>query len=487
MHKSIIVFFLMACGLAGTLAAQGRAGDPTDVIARVGDQAITFGQINTMLNSSAIVGLSLPALGTPERDTARILVLDKVISANLLYLDALRQGLDKDPTYRRGVKRFADGILSGLYIQRNLSGDISVTDEEVQTFYSKSMATGVELTDDVRAGIEATLRKRKLKEHMAAQRKQLREGVDVVVYENNIALAGDAARGGSVPVARVGGETVTWGEVKSTVVAVGKGATKRNPLAMEDDVRLRALQSEIDTRILAQKARAAGLEDDPRYQARLKEYRKTRLINLHRANLAREMAPSEQALKAYYEQNRGRLAAPEVRKVQMVVLDSEEQAETVKARLEAGEMTMFQAASSHSIAPEAKQNLGEIGWVTQGTAPPALDKAIFSLGPAEIGGPVKSPAGWHLVMVQDVREAQHDSFDDPATRKLARRTYIHEKLDEYAVNLRKNVFPVEVYEDVIVRLAQQEADMVGRLAEKAKGPSSVTRQRIQEYQELMKR
>ena len=52
-----------------------------------------------MLNSSAVVGISVPALGTPGRDTARIVVLDKVISANLLYLDALRQGLDKDPVF----------------------------------------------------------------------------------------------------------------------------------------------------------------------------------------------------------------------------------------------------------------------------------------------------------------------------------------------------------------------------------------------------
>ena len=33
----------------------------TDVIARVGNETITFSQLNTMLNSSAMVGLSIPA------------------------------------------------------------------------------------------------------------------------------------------------------------------------------------------------------------------------------------------------------------------------------------------------------------------------------------------------------------------------------------------------------------------------------------------
>ena len=37
-----------------------KVGEPLDVIARVGDQTITFTEINTMINSAAIVGLSMP-------------------------------------------------------------------------------------------------------------------------------------------------------------------------------------------------------------------------------------------------------------------------------------------------------------------------------------------------------------------------------------------------------------------------------------------
>jgi hypothetical protein len=102
-----------------------------DVIARVGDQTITFSEINTALNSSAIVGLSIPAVGTPERDTTRIVLLDRFVSANLLYLDALKQGVDKDPDYQRAITRFSDAILAGLYRKRNQGGDIPVSEEEV--------------------------------------------------------------------------------------------------------------------------------------------------------------------------------------------------------------------------------------------------------------------------------------------------------------------------------------------------------------------
>ncbi len=59
-----------------------------------------------------MVGLSLPALGTPERDTVRITLLDKVVSANLIYLDAMRKGVDKDPQYQRAIQRFGTAMLA---------------------------------------------------------------------------------------------------------------------------------------------------------------------------------------------------------------------------------------------------------------------------------------------------------------------------------------------------------------------------------------
>ena len=83
---------------AGIAAGTGRReGEPMDVIARVGDQAITFNEINTMINSAAIVGLSMPELGSPDRDTVRLTLLDKLITSNLLYMDANQKGFDKEP------------------------------------------------------------------------------------------------------------------------------------------------------------------------------------------------------------------------------------------------------------------------------------------------------------------------------------------------------------------------------------------------------
>jgi len=458
---------------------------PGDVIAKVGDQTITFNEINTALNSSAVVGVSIPALGTPERDTVRIMLLDRFVSANLLYLDARKQGLDLDPAYRREVERFDNAILAGLYRQHRLVGEIPVSEEEVQAYSEKTMVPGTELTPDIRAGIESKLRREKVKQKLANARPQIRDGVSVAVHAEDLALAGDAARANSVSLAEIDGEPVIWGAVKDKIIAAGKGAVMADPLASEEDARRRALETEIDVRIMARKARAMGLDQDPLYVARISEFHKTRLINLHREHLVERMAPTDEELKAFYETNRASIAVPEARKVQMVVLNTREEADAIKARLDAGEITLYQAALEHSIAAKARDDLGEIGWVYQGDTVPALDAAIFGLGPGAISAPVETPAGWHLVTVQDVQEAKLDDLGDAATRKLTRRRYLDQKLNAYVVDLRQNAFPVEVYQDVLVRLAQQEADMVEDLADKGRQPGSVTEQRVKELGKLL--
>ena len=53
------------------------------------------------------------------------------------------------------------------------------------------------------------------------------------------------------------------------------------------------------------------------------------------------------------------------------------------------------------------------------------------------------------------------------------------------VELRKNEFAVEVYEDRMIQLAQREADMVKAMTEKAQQPGSVTEERVKELQKFL--
>lgn len=490
----ISAVLLLPVGLGQVAGASTDEADPDkaspgidyDVIAKVGDQKIHFSEINVAMNSSAIVGVSIPALGTPDRDTARITLLDRFVSANLLYLDAIKQGTDKEPAYQKAVTRFSDAILAGLYRKHIQAGEIPVSKEEIQAWYKQNVSADTkELNDDVSLQIESKLRRQKLHDRMASADASLRDDVKVVVYPENLDIKGDAERASDTPLATVGEETITWGEISDRIISAGKGATIADPLAFEDTARRDVLEREIDQRILVQKARLAGLEQDPTYQRRLREYSKTLLIVQHREKLAKQWQPNDEEITAWYEQNRKRFVVPEARKIQMVVLGSKVEAESIKARIDAGEITLYQAARDYSKAANADQNLGDVGWINQGDMVSMLDKAIFALEPGILSDPIESSAGWHLVKVVEINDAKYTDITDVTTRKLTLRDYMHSKQDQYTAELRKNSFPVEVYQDRLIQLAQSEADMVKTLAEKAKQPGSVTQQRIEEIQKMM--
>ena len=433
---------------ASTTADEGPPKD--DIIARVGDEDITFSLLNTMLNSSAIVGLSIPALGTPERDQTRLTLLDKVISANLLYLDAQKHGLDRDPEYLQGLQSFSDGMLIMIYKRRHAGDMIAVSEDEVKAFFDDNMAPGTEWNDDTRMAIESRLRKQKLDSSGGKLRQQVREGTKVSVSVSELDPADDQVRHDSEIVAHIDDEPITWGDVKLRL---------SHPVASKSvESRVAVLDNMLDQRIMISKARAEGLDQDPAYQRAYKEFKKVRLINLHRGRLVEKLQPSDKEVRAYYQENRDTLMVPEQRKLQVVVLETREDAEAIKQMIESGTITMFQAAQEHSIIPASDKTLGVIGWVSQGTGFEELDKMAFSLGPGEIGGPVETPNGWHLAQVQDVQDAVYDDIDDERTYRMTRRQMIKQRLNDYVVALREESFPVEVYDTKLSYHMQKEID-----------------------------
>ena len=432
--------------------SQVPEGVARDAVASVGDQTISYSQLNTQLNSSAVVGVSVPVLGSPERRTVMLTVLDKVISANLLYLDAIKRGVDQDPAYREELETFADAILGELYRRQYLVGEIEVTPEEVDAYIAENFAADAEKSEQLRMSVEATIRNERYAERIADNRERLRDGIEVRIHTENLEPTDDAARGDDTPVAELGGERITWGETKRRLTTLNNSADVQK--------RVVSLDSLIDQRLTARKGREAGLDQDPAYERRVGEFRKTRLLNLHRENLARDMEPTEEELHVYYEKNRDRILVKERRRIQMVVLPSKEQAEEVKAKIESGEITIYQAALEHSIDPNAKRTLGDFGWVAKGTGFSQLDEATFALEPDSLGGPVESPAGWHLVKVMDARDAHYTEFEDEDTRTVTHRRLLKEKMEQYVVGLRKDDFPVTVYEDNMNRLFADEAQWI---------------------------
>lgn len=118
----------------------------------------------------------------------------------------------------------------------------------------------------------------------------------------------------------------------------------------------------------------------------------------------------------------------------------------LKERLDHG-ADFAELARLHSNDLSAAKG-GELGWLYQGDTVPDFERAMDALKPGEIGAPVQSPFGWHLIQVltrknaepgderkrlmarQALRERKSDEAYEDWLRQLRDRAYVEYRLEE---------------------------------------------------------
>jgi parvulin-like peptidyl-prolyl isomerase len=95
--------------------------------------------------------------------------------------------------------------------------------------------------------------------------------------------------------------------------------------------------------------------------------------------------------------------------------EAKQEAEEVKARLEAGE-DFAEVAKEVSDDPLTAENGGDLGWVFRGERGDAFDEVAFSLQPGEIGGPVELPEGYAIILVEE-KDPEHPVDENELERR----------------------------------------------------------------------
>jgi peptidyl-prolyl cis-trans isomerase C len=82
-----------------------------------------------------------------------------------------------------------------------------------------------------------------------------------------------------------------------------------------------------------------------------------------------------------------------------ILVDSKEECEALKERIEAGE-DFGDIARQYSKCPSGKQG-GDLGEFGQGDMVPEFDRVVFTAEVNKVQGPVKTSFGYHLIEVTD--------------------------------------------------------------------------------------
>jgi hypothetical protein len=225
-------------------------------------------------------------------------------------------------------------------------------------------------------------------------------------------------------VAQRGAVTVTASEVRRILAAMDPDTRKQvesDPNQLAQRVRERVLQ-------LAVLDRAHGEKFD------------TRPDVLYRAQLARDGAiadsyvatklsteadfPSEQQIAAAYEANKARFQMPRRYHLAQILLTIpanaapatvehvRQQALELRKQITDGHADFAALARQRSDDKTTAQNGGEIGWLREEVLLPPIRQALVTMAPGAVSDPVRTPDGWHLVLLAGVQPAGQASLEE---------------------------------------------------------------------------
>lgn len=206
-------------------------------------------------------------------------------------------------------------------------------------------------------------------------------------------------------------------------------AARGQPAELLSDTALR--EALIVAEILAQEAVHAGLDKDPRVSALIDFQRKEILGRALLEEHLRRNPISEETVRAEYEKAKERAGTEEYR-VRHILVDSEQKARDIIARIKSKKAKFEDIAKTQSLDPSGAFG-GDLGWTVPADLVPEFANALTKLKKGQLADkPVQTRFGWHVIRLEDTRKLQFPAYEEVRDRivqqlqQMAARNYVRE-------------------------------------------------------------
>ena len=166
--------------------------------------------------------------------------------------------------------------------------------------------------------------------------------------------------------------------------------------------------------VMISEASKRGLDKTLAFAEQLEELRRRLLVDTLLADNVTKNPITEQDERTEYARQRKILGDGDTTPqyfLSQVVLKTEQQARDVIALAKSG--SSFEKLALDSVDEAGKANGGKVGWVLPSDVLPVIGNVIVNLSKGMVAAaPIQSPAGWHVVKVEDVRPFKIPSFDE---------------------------------------------------------------------------
>ncbi len=211
-------------------------------------------------------------------------------------------------------------------------------------------------------------------------------------FAQNIAIV----NGKPVPSARLNA-------LKAQIEKSGRPVTDEMMGQLKDEV--------IAREVFMQEARKRGLDATDDYKNQLELARKTILIRELFSDFQKKNPVTDADIQAEYDKFVKENGGKEYR-ARHILVETEDQAKALIADIKKGGK-FEDLAKKNSKDPGSGANGGDLDWASAGSYVAEFSSAMVKLGKGEMtGAPVKSQFGWHIIRVDDVRDAQLPKLDE---------------------------------------------------------------------------
>jgi peptidyl-prolyl cis-trans isomerase C len=187
--------------------------------------------------------------------------------------------------------------------------------------------------------------------------------------------------------------------------------------------------------IFAQEAEKRGIAASADYKAQMELARQSIMIRELFEDYRKKNPVTDAEAKAEYDKFKAQATGTEYR-ARHILVEGEDEAKALIAQIKGG-AKFEDLAKAKSKDPGSGQNGGDLDFAKPENYVPEFSKAMTALKKGEMTeAPVKSQFGWHVIRLEDTREAQFPEFDQ--VKPQIQQRLAQAKLQKFQDDLRKS-------------------------------------------------
>lgn len=207
-------------------------------------------------------------------------------------------------------------------------------------------------------------------------------------------------------LAKVNGKAIPASQLETLVkqvVAQGQ---------QQDSPQLRAMlkQDLINNEVLIQEAEKSGLSKNAEVKQAIESARQSIMVRALMIDYLKKNPVTDDEVKAEYEKLKAQAGDKEYH-LYHILLEKEDDAKAMISKLKAG--AKFEELAKQSKDAGSASKGGDLDWSTPNNWDQSFSQAVTALQKGQFTEtPIKSPAGYHIIKLDDVRTAKFPSMEE---------------------------------------------------------------------------